>query len=370
MHRRTVGTPGRNSGYTNASSSLPSHYHTPTRPSRKSVSDKSSDATLIACSNHDFSSIRKMRRSSGDSKWALLTVICVAMIVFVRAINDMSNYNALHKKLQDARDFHEKNTQALEVANMKTIELNQKAAILEAENEDLKKNLETQRILHEEKKKEDVKIKKRDLAIRNQLNYLKKQVQEVSHREALERFGPGPHFVEFAVIFAGMKEGDKPSLFTVETAPLDLMPHSVLLFLEAVEKGLWDETAFVHHANHIISATPTIYYSGESKRSEFDKAGLSQVAFQEYSDDYPHKPYTLGFSGRPGGPDFYISTFDNTEMHGPGGQVDAELIEEADPCFAKVVSGFDIVDKIYQKDSEAPTDVHVVGILSVRIVNR
>ena len=184
------------------------------------------------------------------------------------------------------------------------------------------------------------------------------------------RFGPGPHIVEFDVIFSGAEADEEPSKFAVEMAPLDLMPHSVLLFLEMVEKQLWDETAFVHHTHHIVSATPTIYHTGISKRSEFDKEGLAHVAFQEYTEEYPHDVYTLGFSGRPGGPDFYISTMDNSQMHGPGGQMDAELIEEADPCFAKVIRGFDIVDRIYQKGVVAPLDIHVVGIVSAAITER
>lgn len=44
------------------------------------------------------------------------------------------------------------------------------------------------------------------------------------------------------------------------------------------------------------------------------------LAFQEYSEKFPHKQFTLGYAGRPGGPAFYISTVDNTHNHGPGSQ--------------------------------------------------
>lgn len=48
-------------------------------------------------------------------------------------------------------------------------------------------------------------------------------------------------------------------------------------------------------------------------------------------------------AGRPGGPDFYISTIDNTKNHGPGSQnKDAKLLDEADNCFAMLISGFDV----------------------------
>ena len=44
------------------------------------------------------------------------------------------------------------------------------------------------------------------------------------------------------------------------------------------------------------------------------------MAFQEYHPQYPHKLFTLGYAGRPGGPAFYISTMDNTDNHGPASQ--------------------------------------------------
>ena len=64
---------------------------------------------------------------------------------------------------------------------------------------------------------------------------------------------------------------------------------------------------------------------------------------QEYDARFPHEKYTLGFAGRPGGPEFYISTVDNVANHGPGSQGSKT---EADSCFAKVVGGFDVVERM------------------------
>ena len=70
----------------------------------------------------------------------------------------------------------------------------------------------------------------------------------------------------------------------------------------------------------------------------------ASVPFQEYSPSLPHEKFTVGFAGRPGGPDWYISTVDNTCNHRPGSQSpDAALFGEADPCFGKVVAGFDVL---------------------------
>lgn len=374
MHRRNLGTPGRSnsngSDFSNNSSGfLPSHYHTPTRPSQAkshASNDASYGSPMIACSNFSLASHNAKRQS----KWLLMTILCVALLVLGRALTNMNSYNGLQKDLAEAQAFHSRNNQALKYARSTSLDLGQKAAILEKENIAMQRKLDEQIKLKEEEIKNTSQLKRRDAAIRKQIDYLQNQIQEVSRREALERFGEGPHLVEFSVIFSDTSEGTMPSKFTVEMAPLELMPHAVLMFLEMVETRLWDETAFVHHTDHIISATPTVYHSGISKREEFQKAGLLHTAFQEYNEEFPHKPYTLGFSGRPGGPDFYISTLDNSQMHGPGGQLNADLIEEADPCFAKVIQGFDVVDKIHQKDMEAQLDVHVVGIVSARIVER
>jgi cyclophilin family peptidyl-prolyl cis-trans isomerase len=39
---------------------------------------------------------------------------------------------------------------------------------------------------------------------------------------------------------------------------------------------------------------------------------------------------------------------DNSRIHGPGGQDIFEDSAEADTCFAKVVGGFDIVERIHK----------------------
>ena len=53
---------------------------------------------------------------------------------------------------------------------------------------------------------------------------------------------------------------------------------------------------------------------------------------------------------RPGGPDFYINKVDNVKAHGPGGQFQHVLGEEqGDSCFATIVSGREVLAKVYQQ---------------------
>eukprot|EP00532_Pseudo-nitzschia_australis_P003652 CAMPEP_0168198246 /NCGR_PEP_ID=MMETSP0139_2-20121125/21656_1 /TAXON_ID=44445 /ORGANISM="Pseudo-nitzschia australis, Strain 10249 10 AB" /LENGTH=656 /DNA_ID=CAMNT_0008122893 /DNA_START=277 /DNA_END=2247 /DNA_ORIENTATION=- len=78
-------------------------------------------------------------------------------------------------------------------------------------------------------------------------------------------------------------------------------------------------------------------YVQEDKRTkEFSDLGLDHLAFPDYSKEFPHVAWTVGFTGRPGGPDWYINKVDNTEGHGPGGQYQYALHEQGDSCFGKI----------------------------------
>ena len=80
----------------------------------------------------------------------------------------------------------------------------------------------------------------------------------------------------------------------------------------------------------------------------------------------------MGFAGRPAGPDFYISTQDNTINHGPGGQANYEDADEADPCFAKVVPGFEhVIDRMHKsevQDGAFMAFKHNIAIRHMKIV--
>jgi cyclophilin family peptidyl-prolyl cis-trans isomerase len=169
------------------------------------------------------------------------------------------------------------------------------------------------------------------------------------------------------------------------------MPYTVNHFLQQVSLGLWNGCSFHRNAGHVVQGGPISNHlnPGAKVRKGFKEADLGSVVFQEYHKDFPHKKYTLGYAGRPGGPDFYVSTvgtfrsivsrqlgnllirhywllshvlftmfiLDNTRNHGPGGQQDYAMKSEADPCFAKVIDGFDAVDRMHSL-SVQPGDYH------------
>jgi len=133
------------------------------------------------------------------------------------------------------------------------------------------------------------------------------------------------------------------NIIIIETAHIDDMPHSIHLFLEQVQHGLYDGTTFHRNSVHMVQAGPSA--SPEIMAAKWQQhPSLQNVLFQEYSVQTPHKQYTIGYPGRPlGGPDFYINVRDNSDVHGPT-QANRGI---ADPCFAHVVSGFDVLRQIH-----------------------
>ena len=169
------------------------------------------------------------------------------------------------------------------------------------------------------------------------------------------RFGPGPHYVQIFITLPHLDGNDRYQSFVVEMASLESMPHAVHLFLEQVAHNLWNRAWFYVNGPHVLQGGPQAsgveLEDDEEERTvalrPFRELQLDTLAFPEYSEDFPHVPYTLGFTGRPGGPDFYINKVNNTDAHGPGGQFQHELDEYADPCFAKVVPRYEqVVDNM------------------------
>jgi cyclophilin family peptidyl-prolyl cis-trans isomerase len=208
----------------------------------------------------------------------------------------------------------------------------------------------------------------------------KQEIQRADRQSVLDEFGEGPYRVEIELDFppdSPMSDlPSPPTKFVIELAPLDLMPHSVHLFLAMVRNKLWDGCSFMRNAGHVIQAGSTPYYKNKGMQQQlvqaFRESGLKSVVFQEYHESFPHVAYTVGFAGRPGGPDFYVSLIDNTRNHGPGGQVAYDHPTEADPCFGKVVEGFDAIDRMHMmpvKPGGFQGMVNNVGIAYARVLD-
>jgi cyclophilin family peptidyl-prolyl cis-trans isomerase len=189
-----------------------------------------------------------------------------------------------------------------------------------------------------------------------QAQSLKQQVQAMSRDEIIHKYGRGVHRVELELVFPDHHRG--PTRFIIELAPAEMMPHSVHTFLEMVSTGLLDGCSFILNALHVLKAAPLPYdgTSAAEKAKAFSEKGLESVSFKEYNEHYPHHKHTVGFAAD-GSPSFYINTDDNSAIH------------VGDPCFGKVVSGFDTVHRLEAQ----PTRNGIwferrIGIKSARIL--
>jgi len=153
------------------------------------------------------------------------------------------------------------------------------------------------------------------------------ELQKVTRALILKRYGSPPYRVELEVEFPEIMPDNANGRILIELAPIELTPHVVFVFLEIVRK--WTGGAFNRVAGHVLQT-----------RVDGQQSGL---AFQEYHKDFPHKKFTLGYAGRPGGPAWYISVEDNTRNHGPESQGSKT---EADGCFGKVLEGYALIERM------------------------
>ena len=201
---------------------------------------------------------------------------------------------------------------------------------------------------------EIVAVKERIHLEESKISTFEKYIQETSLRDATRKYGTGVLRVQLSLEFLSDRDRAKPSsehgetthhhpqqqqqhVLILEMAPLELMPHSVYTFLEMVDNNLLDGCSFILNAMNIIKAAPLPYEKGmltaKQMNQNFHHLGLETVSFREYNPAFPHEQYTVGFAAD-GSPDFYINLGDNTEEH------------SGEPCFARIVSGFETVQKM------------------------
>jgi len=270
--------------------------------------------------------------------WSLAALVCLScsFIVYSYRSSYISAYDSYNRGESEKKDF----SRSLETLREAVTLVKDRDELFGEDEDDDDEDLEV-----EDRRNEATDIK---------IQRLQKYIQSESHRELVDSIGEGPYSVTITVILPSLPDGSKgdPSNeegrthnFVMEMAPMNMMPHSTHLFLMQVKHGLWDGRAFTINTGARIE-TSALTINGKIKGSalqEFKNAELDTVSFQEYNEDYPHEQYTIGFYGRPGGPDWYINTEDNTEAHGPGGKYGQLLEHEADPCFARIKRGHHVI---------------------------
>jgi hypothetical protein len=183
-------------------------------------------------------------------------------------------------------------------------------------------------------------------------------MSKLSRTLAEKYYGKGPHYAQITVVIP-VKDGSNEFYFTIQMAPLSLMPASVFTFMEQVDAGAWDNTSFHINAPHALFAQPVSVGGDNSNLPRMEELGLARLPFPEFNEDYPHDEYTVGFSGtRRSGPAFYINKVDNSINHA------------GEPCFSKVIIGHDVVDWLCGQEGP-PTDpyfIEPIEIKSIRVL--
>jgi hypothetical protein len=154
----------------------------------------------------------------------------------------------------------------------------------------------------------------------------------------MQRYGSGPYRIRVQV----RDDANVRSFFVIETALSIEMPHAIDHFLRMVERNLWDGLALVYEtSSKVIMATPISLdddihsWAGE----RFVRANLTHMAFTEYSPTFPpphHRKFSVAFSGRPGGPNFYINL-----------ENESEFAHEHESTFGVVLEGRDVLMKMF-----------------------
>jgi len=174
------------------------------------------------------------------------------------------------------------------------------------------------------------------------IDALEKSIQKSAQKRLNERYGNGNY--RFKVNVRDQK--DDLSWFVIETAMLVEMPHAIDHFFKMVEKKLWDGLAIVHEPHSlIVTATPMMMDESHTWAGQrFVDANLTHMSFTEHSPTFPpphHRLYTVAFSGRPGGPSFYISL-----------QNELDYAHEQESTFGVIMEGRDTLYKFFlQKDN-------------------
>mmetsp|Transcript_22895 Transcript_22895/g.28854 ORF Transcript_22895/g.28854 Transcript_22895/m.28854 type:complete len:280 (-) Transcript_22895:190-1029(-) len=206
----------------------------------------------------------------------------------------------------------------------------------------------------------EVLVERHD-AMEDRIKVLEEAIRDIDRKELERRYGQGPYTIEVQVQVEGNRK-----FFEIQTAPNDLVPHSIRTFMDLVENRVWDRTVLYHQVKHVVVGVP-VGLDGIRKNPDTAKGLL----FADYSEKFPHKRNTIGFQGSPGGPEFYINLDDNVKIHGPGGQQYEDMFEEADSCFGLVQNGDEVLElfsELNAKALDSKNGVYYSMIESMRFV--
>ena len=218
---------------------------------------------LISLGSFIVSPIHDVRKQSQSSRTILQSQEETLNLedTIAKATNRLRDYNQLITKFQKGNEelleyhnqiFKEKFVAPNNKTNNKTLQLQQEGIKQELSN------LEKERRLHE-----------------RQIRAMMDKIQRDSYRDVFEKFGKGPHSIEFIV-----SSSEKGNLTPVilELVTLESMPLSVHLVLEQVYHNLWNRIPIKKIDENVFETD-----MGRSI-NEFESLGLSTIHFHEANE--------------------------------------------------------------------------------------
>jgi len=143
----------------------------------------------------------------------------------------------------------------------------------------------------------------------------------------------------------------------------DTMNHSVYVFMDMIDRKVWDNSAFIQNDNHVLHIAPL---SPDGDTHEVDR-NLEKLEFPEYSKNHHHEKNTLCFSST--GRGMYLN-LKNSEMRGTVEQSQNEIQSE-DPCFAKAVIGMSTISSLKEgtfRFEEGNAEMLIASVQSMKRV--
>jgi len=163
---------------------------------------------------------------------------------------------------------------------------------------------------------------------------------------SLFRFGPGPYYVEVKVIVQG-----RSRYFTLQTVSSNIMPHAVYVFIDMVDRKMWDNSTIVYNGHSSVELVPNSPdgYSLEGDRSN------AKLAFSEHSNKFSEERNTIGFTERG---QVVLNMNGNSRLHSGD--------ENEKSIFAKVIIGLSTLS--FMKQESIAKEIQSTVIESIKIV--
>lgn len=164
------------------------------------------------------------------------------------------------------------------------------------------------------------------------------------------RFGPGPYYVEVKVFVQG-----RSRYFTLQTVSGNIMPHAVYVFIDMVDKKMWDNSTIVYNGNNSAELVPNL---PDGNSLEGDRSN-QKLAFSEHSNTFSEERNTVGFTGRG---QVVLNMNGNSRLNSG----DGEDHEDEKSIFAKVIIGLSTLS--FLKQESVAKEIQSTVIESIKIV--